>query len=194
MKVIRWLCALDDAVLAWMTQWCHWFQRATGRTNYFLATWVGLVFVGSLTLDIVNIWSPVLERENNVDSVFLVACQLSWIYLLGRSVIIRPRQFDEAFAADPSVSPVTPVEAASQPLRPVLLALGVRMILHDAHGLAHRARGVLWCILYHRAGVFLLMTATYLIAVTPLPPARQSFWRWLSDLSRARDTRDTATM
>jgi hypothetical protein len=59
----------DAAILKHVTRFCHWFQRWTGKTNFFLAKFpLGLCFAGC-AIEILNYYRPVLTEKTALLSV-----------------------------------------------------------------------------------------------------------------------------
>lgn len=54
---------LDELVFLIFTKFAHWFQRLTGRTNYFLAKVGILVVLASITITITSYAAPMVPEE-----------------------------------------------------------------------------------------------------------------------------------
>lgn len=73
---------LDNFILAGCTKFSHWFQRLTGRTNYFLAK-IGLILtVASISVSVISYVLPILPIKRPLWFVFLLG--LIAIFEIGR--------------------------------------------------------------------------------------------------------------
>lgn len=64
---------LDNWMLGLCTKFAHWFQRLTGRTNYFIAK-IGLIIATfTVTLDVMNYFHPVTSHKVSLPLTILGA-------------------------------------------------------------------------------------------------------------------------
>ena len=62
---------IDDSVLKVCTRFSHWFQRKTGRTNFFIVK-IGLFFLVLATMiHVMNYWWPVMRLGTSAFEVFI---------------------------------------------------------------------------------------------------------------------------
>lgn len=80
---------LDKNLLERFTKFCHWFQRMTGRTNFFLAKIVVWLLACSTIVSVVNYYYRVLVNETD-----LLSCVIS--------IILTPLFLRDAYLCDKS--------------------------------------------------------------------------------------------
>ena len=85
------LSRLDEFTLSKLTKFAHWFQRMTGRTNYFLAKMGVLIILASITLTIVSYVAPTVPQE---DRPSLIIVFLFGIFGIGE--VCRMTELDKA--------------------------------------------------------------------------------------------------
>ena len=82
---------LDEFTLYKFTKFAHWFQRLTGRTNYFLAKMGVLLILVSITATIVSYVAPMVPKEDR-PSLFFVF----FSGFIGMGEIWRMSELDKA--------------------------------------------------------------------------------------------------
>jgi hypothetical protein len=53
-KDMKWIVKLDEFYLGIMERFCHWFQRMTGKTNFFLAKIAAAIFCITVIIQLIE--------------------------------------------------------------------------------------------------------------------------------------------
>jgi hypothetical protein len=174
---------LDERVLRLCTQFAHWFQRLTGRTNYFLAK-IGVTMAAvSLLILIANYYFKFLP-------VFILSP--SWL-LLG--IVMITSLLHDAYCLDKSEKAAQlstervrdPLMLSSSPamrllcLFPSILCTTMSWILFIRHPIWEVFMMVAVIMgLINGATIFL-----YFTAVDPLPPGTSKVRQWIAGIASA---------
>lgn len=169
---------LDERILALFTKFSHWFQRLTGRTNYFLAKVFLFVAVYCQLLVILNYWFRILTAPSNLVDI-----------VLGSLLICTAAE--NAITADKAESHLFS-EHETKPYIGVFVDKYVRIfaIAITIFGLATGA--FLWSEVVQKRSLLLdtivglwwvyCLSAIYFASVDPLPPGKSKVRRWLEEL------------
>src|SRR3989344_4942120 len=79
------LVMIDDLYLKFFTVFSHWFQRLTGRTNFFLAKIAAAVVLAQVAVSIGNYFSPVLSVKTDLFGLVMsgIATLILLMYFVG---------------------------------------------------------------------------------------------------------------
>jgi hypothetical protein len=161
---------LDAAVLFRVEEWCHRFQRVTGRTNFTLAR---VAHIGAvLGLALAGVTGP---RNQDAWLVSGAIGSFAWMYC---TIIWGVYQrVEEHYREAPHVAhPFTLLWRSMMGQR---MFSGVIVLSVLAAGLFRFAGPVIGVLWYAMAGLCWL-AALYLQCVTPLPPCGSRLRQWLA--------------
>jgi len=164
------LARLDAAILTRVEEWCHRFQRFTGRTNFMLAraSHVGAV----LTLALAGLTGP---RSQDVWFISGAIGSFSWMYC---SIIWGIYQrVEEHYRQSPQVAHPFTLLWRSMVGQRILSAL---IVLAVCGGGAVIGTGPLLSLLWYAAAGMCWFAALYLQCVIPLPPCGSRVREWLA--------------
>ncbi len=163
---------LDDWMFdAGFQRFAHWFQRLTGKNNFFLARYVPCMIIGMLA--IVGLWHP---------AVFIV----SIMSLVNLPVTFRVvAQIERQFAKDST-------SRTMNPLRAHPLGIKLRLLVTFVLGIPfwqwlfmftsmHEVTYGCAMVTMHAS----LISVIYFISCTPLPPGESKFKKWLTSLKES---------
>lgn len=170
---------LDERILALFTKFSHWFQRLTGRTNYFLARCCVLISVLAVLLKILNWWFPILTGGTN--SIQLTAGIL--VIVISARIIISVDMAEQIVSSGDERKPVTEFE--STPLLRILLAtmawLNCGLLAFTWLTTPHLKS---WALdVFAESNILFVVFGMYFVAVTPLPPGTNKIREWLKEIS-----------
>ena len=171
---------LDTAILARFTKFSHWFQRLTGRTNFFLARICLMVLALSVLVGIVNFWFPVLTHKTSSLSLFF---NILWTVLISVDNKKIGEADDRAGVDDTPAKMIFFIRCPG--FARVLFILFVFVGLAGTYGVLidpkYKAVVRVFEILHNSFGAA-IVCYYYLIDVTPLPPGKSKVRQWIEGL------------
>ncbi len=173
---------IDDFILGLFTKFSHWFQRLTGKTNFWLAYICLSLWVGDLFVMAFNYWIPLLHRPSQISDIFvsLVVSLISirWVKLLDDA----ERQTMRGNDTLPKVSLIFN-DRFMEIVRVAFVLMTAAYLPQDIYKFTHRTRGVTFFIFYDR---FLLgwfyVAFLYFAVVRPMPPGKSRVKEWIDGL------------
>jgi hypothetical protein len=178
--MLGWLERRDAALLRLFTTAAHAWQRATGKTSYWLARVAATAFAASQIIAVADYWFPELLHVR-VGSWSLAAACVSVLVFLWLAIAMQ--EADEEFASDPSVLPEAAEICQGRVDTFLRVVGGVFFVPMTVGFIAH----YLWLrhyidALHHASGWPALVCALGFAAVTPLPPCAGKFSEWVKSL------------
>lgn len=171
-------CWLDGKILSLFTRFCHWFQRLTGRTNFWLARWA----VAGGAMSVMASFSAVISEFKKNHDIVAIACLLYMAYIC---VSFIPGLFLDGLACEKQDEDVLNEEKSIHKRIADKRNIYIRfvvccwvgsvtpVILSDLLDILAVARG---------SFPLFIWIYVYLIAVNPLPPSTSKIGEWLKGL------------
>ena len=167
---------LDAFILDRLTRFCHWFQRLTGKTNYFLAKIFLFLALNSILVRIINHWIPLLGYETYLFFEILIA------------LVIFPLYINDIYSCDKSENRLLSGNELSKERfysvnlnsifwRILWLLLALIDVLSFI-SVFYTQRGVLLFKLLDDFALFIFLVS-YLLNVEPLPPGKSKIKEWI---------------
>lgn len=171
---------IDESILELFTKFSHWFQRLTGRTNYFLAKICVFLMITSMLFIIINIWVPILSYipsstarlfEPFLFLIGMLACILQ-IYILDKSE-------NNLYEASERVRAPSFFEGSYR----WRLVLGLMSILFlSLFFLPDSRKGILIANIFFYCYPLFFWLASYFVMVDPLPPGKSKVRQWVENI------------
>ncbi len=168
---------LDEGILKLFTKFSHWFQRLTGKTNFFLARLCLFPFSIAVASSILNYWFPLLFFKT--DWRGLLFCVLLFFSIM--FFVHLTHDAETQFDKDPTVlSRVHLFERDSPDRTRLLLALLSPICFFAVYKwFIEDPKGSL--LLALNVGAFPAYPSAfyYFVLVTPLPPGKSKVQQWV---------------
>ena len=164
---------IDSSVLAVATRISHWFQRLTGRTNFFLAKIGFALGTLSLMIGLGNYWYEFLDHKETILAIF-VFLPLTWLWFI--------------MAKDCDAAEERALFGASRTKHPLSSRTGLRLMclafaILDVLEIPVHIRSKFWILEFlHEDYGIALVIYYYFVSVDPLPPGQSKVGAWLEAL------------
>ena len=154
------LWRFDDWLIEQTEKFCHWFQKWTGRTNYFLARISTFLIVGLITL-------VYFRLDRSLDVTMLVAVVALVLSVLLAFLTASPSHEEKAIKrlADGIANPYKVSIRFSR-----FYAIIISVLFLSTHVIRNEfsLKSICWIMLFSAITAFF-----YLISCDPLPPRAQ---------------------
>lgn len=181
--------ALDARIIGLSTRFSHWFQRLTGRTNFFIAKiGVGMTALSVFGM-IINYWKHIFFTiSTDLSTVMTAFIVLTWLAMIVYSCDDAENKLYSN--SSPQKVRYLGLEQGGMPdnaiWRLFLLTFTFLSIPLKVYQMGHiRTSYYLMEIL---TGLFFTMgmtVASYFLVIDPLPPAESRVKEWIDNLSTA---------
>lgn len=168
------LTKLDNYILSLFTKFCHWFQRLTGKTNFWLAKFTVFLMFFRDGIYLYNYWFPVLKQKTSLfDAVFVGLIAPLWsMWALWNCDQGEANKYSET----KTKSRLSLIY--SQKFRKFYLVFNFFILLTEGISVFAKEGTLSFKLVYVILGN--AVTAfIYLVVVDPLPPGKSKIQEWI---------------
>ncbi|MBX4190190.1 hypothetical protein KW791_02765 [Candidatus Parcubacteria bacterium] len=162
---------IDAWVLSYFTKFSHWFQRMTGRTNFFLAKVFIFAYVISILVGALNYWFQMLNHPTpRFGPVIKFAIVLFWMWYISRDKNLQDEHLQGKQTKNPN-------ELFFFLRVPLLIANLIDLQLQAPIFFGGKNVSLIDLFCYLEPLYFILFM--YFDSVTPLPPGKSKVREWI---------------
>jgi hypothetical protein len=176
MKLIE---RIDSAFLKLFTKFSHWFQRLTGKTNFFLARICLVIVVLGSMIFVFNFWIPLLSHPTRPYDVFLSGLFIPMMVYVEAHL----KKAEDDFGGNVAIKPIIQsafIGSIFQVLRTLMMLLLILSTPWDIYSFFDgHLKGVWLFNLLHEMSYRCFASFYYFIAVDPLPPGKSRVRQWI---------------
>ncbi len=174
----KYLKLLDSKILNLVTKFCHWFQKLTGYTNYFLAGVVVMFISISVFLTVLNYWLNLkILSPLKTSPLFM----LIYLILLFGLFLLKNKLDEEdqrIRSGDDVLRKNWEGERGSRYLNRLLFIFMMIYVNFSFFYIGGKLFGLIDVIFFSSYAFF-----EYLMIVIPLPPGKSKIKEWATSIS-----------
>lgn len=192
MDIINQVQKVDAAILGKFTAFCHWFQKLTGKTNFFLASCLTPFVAICLVQTPIHIHRLTLKKKGGIldwGGTYLVdlgcVALLSYLFYMAWLCVQEDRK-NESVAEKTEKFSLWVINRTSLRVVVLMLAsLSIGAIIGHYQNQENTLENILENLTHPLLLIFL-----YLAAVNPLPPAKSKIRKWLESLGKQDNSKE----